>query len=82
MRDMVKQLVAGIGRSKPTPICPYMLHLFYVHDMTLPKDKKAYMVGESMMRHNVESNKEEQPTSTEDADCESFSSRDIVELQA
>ena len=33
MRDTVKRLLTGIGKSKPTPICPYLLHLYIAHDV-------------------------------------------------
>ena len=32
LRDTIRRLLAGIGKSKPTTICPYLLHLYYVHD--------------------------------------------------
>ena len=60
MRNMVKRLLAGIGKSKPTPICPYLLYLYVAHDAIQLEDKKVYMVGESCMRHNVKSDEEEQ----------------------
>ena len=82
LRDMVRQLLARIGKSKPTSICPYLLHLYYVHDAIQLEDKKVYMVGESFMRHNVKSDKEEQLVDTEDPDCKSLSSWEIAELQA
>ena len=45
IRDTVRRLLAGIEKSKPTPICSYLLHLYYVHDAIQPEDKKVYMVG-------------------------------------
>ena len=33
MRDTVRRLLAGVGKSKPTPICPYLLHLYIAHDV-------------------------------------------------
>ena len=80
MRNTVKRLLAGIGRSTPTPICPYLLHLYYFHDAIQLEDKKVYMVGESFMQHNVKLDEEEQPAGTENAGCESLSSREITEL--
>ena len=82
IRDTIKQLLAGIGKSKPTSICPYLLHLYYIHDAIQPKNKKVYMLGESFMRQNVEVDKEEQPADTEDVDRESLSLGEIIELRA
>ena len=33
MRDTVKRLLTRIGKSKPTPIYPYLLHLDIAHDV-------------------------------------------------
>ena len=82
MMNMVKQLVTKIGKSKPTSIRPYVLYVYYVHDIILPEDKKAYMVGESIMRHNIEPDEEEQPAGTKDLDRKSLSLGEIVELHA
>ena len=54
IRDVVKRLLTGVGKSKPTPIYPYLLHLYIAHD------KKVYMVGESFMRHEVDPEEEEE----------------------
>ena len=80
IRNTVKRLLAGIEKSKPTPICPYVLHLFYAHHMTPPEDKKTYMVEESMMKHNIESDEEEQLVGMEDLERKSLNSEEIIEL--
>ena len=80
--DMVKRLLVRIEKFKPTPICPYMLHFCYIHDTTLPEDKKAYMVGESMMRHDVEQDEEEQLAGMEDPKRKSLDLEDVAELLA
>ena len=54
MRDKVKRLLTRIGKSKPTPICLYLLHLYIAHDVVQSEDKKVYMVGELFMRHDIE----------------------------
>ena len=76
---MVKRLFAAIEKSKPMPICPYVFHLYYAHKTIQPKDKKAYMVGESMSKHKVEPN-EEQPAGTEDSKPKSLDAEEITEL--
>ena len=47
LRDTITWLLAKIEKSKPTPICPYLLHLYYVQDAIQSEDKKVNMVGES-----------------------------------
>ena len=79
MSDTVKRLLTKIGKSKPMPICPYLLHLYIVHNVVQPEDKKVYMVGESFMRHDIEP-EEDESTSSEDSDPESLSSTENQEL--
>ena len=81
MRDMVRQLLAEIGKSKPTPMCPYLLHLYVSHNAIQPQERKVHMVGESFMRHNVKLDEEEQLEGAKDSECESPSSKEIKELQ-
>ena len=76
MRDMVKRLLTGIGKSKPTPICPYLLHLYIAHNVVQPEDKKFYMVGESFMRHDIEP-EEDELASSKDSEPKSLSSMEI-----
>ena len=80
MRDTVKRLLTGIGKSKPTPICPYLLHLYIVHNVVQAEDKKVYMVGESFMCHDIKSDEDEESSSSEDLEWESLSSREIWKL--
>ena len=54
MRDTVRRLLTGVGKSKPSPICLYLLHLYITHDVVQVEDKKVYMVGKSFMQHEVD----------------------------
>ena len=78
-----------MGRSKATPICPYVFHLYHSHELLLPA-KKEYRIKEALLKHNVESEGKEDPESPEDPDeeessdyseCESLTSREIREIQ-
>ena len=81
IRDVVWRLLTEVGKSKPTPICPYLLHLYIAHDVVQAEDKRVYMVGESFMRHKVDPNKEEESVGSESSERESLTSREIRELQ-
>ena len=67
MRDTVKRLLTRISKLKPTPICTYLLHLYIAYNAVQPDNKKAYLVIESFMKHDVEPD-EEQPEGTENSD--------------
>ena len=75
-----------MGRSKATPICPYVFHLYQAHETLNPAEKKEYRIKEAFLKHNVESEGEEDPESPEDpeeeessddSECESLTSREI-----
>ena len=79
-----------MGRSKATPICPYIFHLYQAHELLLPAEKKEYRIKEALLKHNVESGGEEDLESPEDpeeeessdnSECESLTSREIQEIQ-
>ena len=42
VKDLVQRLLSGMGRSKATPICPYVFHLYHLHELLLSAEKKEY----------------------------------------
>ena len=82
IRDTVKRLLPAIGKSKPMSICPYVVQLYIIHDAIQLEIKKAYMVEESMMKHNVKPDKEEQLASLEDFERKSLDVEEIAQLLA
>ena len=89
VKDLVQRLLSGMGRSKATPICPYVFHLYHSHELLLPA-KKEYRIKETLLKHNVESEREEDSESSEDSkeeessddsECESLTSGEIREIQ-
>ena len=90
VKDLVQRLLTGMGRSKATPICPYVFHLYHLHELLLSAEKKEYRIKEALLKHNVESEGEEDPESPKDSDeeessddseCESFTFGEIREIQ-
>ena len=79
--DVVRRLLTGVDKSKPTPICPYLLHLYIAHDVVQADDKKVYIVGKSFMRHEVDPDEEEESSGSESSERESLTSNEIRELQ-
>ena len=79
-----------MDRSKATPICPYLFHLYHSHELLLLAEKKEYRIKEALLKHNVESEGEEDPESPIDLDeeessdnseYESLNSGEIREIQ-
>ena len=90
VKDLVQRLLSGMGKSKATPICPYIFHLYHSHELLLPAEKKEYRIQEALVKHNVESDEDEDPASpanpdeegsSDDSDeCESLSPSEIREI--
>ena len=91
VKDLVQRLLSGMGKSKATPICPYIFHLYHSHELLLPTEKKEYRIQEALVKHNVESDEDEDPASpanpdeegsSDDSDqCESLSPSEIRKIQ-
>ena len=90
VKDLVQRLLSGMGKSKATPICPYVFHLYHSHELLLPAKKTEYQIQEALAKHNVESEEDEDPTSpanpdkeesTDDSKCESLTPTKIREIE-
>ena len=87
MKDLVQRLFPEMGKSKVTPICPYVFHLYQSHEVLLPTEKKEYRIKEALLKYNVESEGEEDPEDSEegedsdDWDRESLSIGEVREIQ-
>ena len=86
VKDLVQRLLSGMGKSKATPICPYMFHLYHSHELLLSVEKKEYRIKEALLKHNVELEGEEDPESpanldeedsSDDSECESLTPSEI-----
>ena len=90
VKDLVQRLLSGMGKSKATSICPYIFHLYHSHELLLPAEKE-YRIQEALVKHNVESEEEEDPDSPANPDeeeslddsdeCESLTPSEIREIQ-
>ena len=90
VKDVVQRLLSGMGKSKATPICPYIFHLYHAHELLLTTEKKEYRIQEALVRHNVESEEDDNPASpvnpderesSDDSECESLTPSEIREIQ-
>ena len=89
VKDLVQRLLFGMGKSKVTPICPYVFHLYHSQELLLPVEKKEYRTKEALLKYNVEFEGEEDPDSmanpdeeesSDDSECESLTSNEIREI--
>ena len=82
----MQQLFSRMGKSKATPIYPYVFHMYHAHEVLLPAEKE-YRIKEALLKHNVEPEEEEdpedleEPEDLEDSDLKSLSSKEIQKIQ-
>ena len=78
-----------MGKSKATPICPYVFHLYHSQELLLPTEKKEYWTKEALQKYNVESEGEDdlessanldEEESSDDLECESLTPSEIWEI--
>ena len=81
LRDTMKRLLTALGKSRASPICPFVFHLYITYNAIRPEDKKVYMVEESMLKHNIEPDEEDKPAGTEDFERQSLDAAEIAEVQ-
>ena len=90
VKDLVQRLLSGMGKSKATPICPYVFHLYHSQKLLLPAEKKEYWTKETLLKYNIESEGEEDSVSPAnldeeeslyDSECESLTPSEIREIQ-
>ena len=48
VKDLVQKLLSGMGKSKATPICPYVFHLYHSQELLLSNEKKEYRTKEAL----------------------------------
>ena len=60
MKDVVQRFFSGMGKSKATPICPYVFHMSHTHKVILLVEKE-YRIAKALLKHNVEPEEEGEP---------------------
>jgi hypothetical protein len=57
--NLVIQLVARIGKSRATPICPFLYHLYERKELLKPEEEKQWKVQEAMMKYGESGSSDE-----------------------
>lgn len=45
VRDTVQKLVRNIGKTRPTPICPFLYHLYRKEEILTAQEEEVYIAG-------------------------------------
>lgn len=49
--DLVAQLISRVGKSRATPVCPYLFHLYRSLQLLKPDEEKAWKVQEALLKY-------------------------------
>ena len=50
--ELVNRLVAGVGKAKPTPICPFLYHLYECKGL-LTEEETDYTTAKELNRYEI-----------------------------
>ena len=65
-RDMVQRLAKGVGKPKPTPICPFLFHLYEGQGLLTVDEDLDYRTTKEMVGYRITPDPDSQPRSGED----------------
>jgi hypothetical protein len=52
MTNLIVQLAARVGKSRATPICPFLFHLYERNELLRGDEEKAWRIQEAMMKYD------------------------------
>ena len=57
--ELVQQLVGGAGRAKPTPICPFLYHLYECKGLLTEEEETDYTTAKELNRYEIPPERDE-----------------------
>ena len=51
--ELVQRLVGGAGKSKPTPICPFLYHLYECKGLLMEEEETDYTTAKELNRYRI-----------------------------
>ena len=65
-QDLVQRLAKGVGKPKPTPICPFLFHLYEGQGLLTADEDLDYRMAKEMAGYRITPDPDSQPGSGED----------------
>jgi hypothetical protein len=59
IKTLVVQLAARVGKSRATPICPFLYHLYERKELLRPEEEKAWKIQEGMLKYGESGSEDE-----------------------
>ena len=81
IRDIVQKLVAWVGKSKPSSICPYIFYLYHLLNTLRGEEITIYQVCQTMIKYDFDLDPELESMARGKFECESLNPKEIVALQ-
>jgi hypothetical protein len=57
--NLVVQLVAWVGKSRASPVCPFFYHLYERKELLRPEEEKSWKIQEAMMKYGESGSSDE-----------------------
>ena len=57
--ELVQQLVGGVGKAKPTPICPFLYHLYECKGLLTEEEETDYTTAKELNRYEIPPERDE-----------------------
>ena len=65
-RDMAQRLAKGVGKPKPTPICPFLFHLYEGQGLLTADEELDYQTAKEMAEYRITPDPDLRPKTDED----------------
>ena len=56
--ELINRLVGGAGKSKPTPICPFLYHLYESKGLLIEEEETDYQAAEELTPYRITPNQD------------------------
>ena len=57
--ELVNRLVGGVGKAKPTPICPFLYHLYECKGLLMEEEETDYTTAKELNRYEIPPERDE-----------------------
>ena len=65
-RDLAQRLEKGVGKPKPTPICPFLFHLYNGQGLLTSDEELDYRIAKEMAGYQITPDLDSRPGTNED----------------
>jgi hypothetical protein len=78
---LVVQLAARVGKSRASPICPFLYHLYEQKELLRPEEEKAWKIQEGMLKYGESGSEDEAGSASGSEDEEDDEEEEEEETQ-